>query len=568
MWEWANDASVRWFFASYDQKLSTRDSVKCRDLIASPLYQALWGHKFTIDEDQKTYYVTDKGGYRLATSVGGHGTGEHPDRIVVDDPNNVQGSESDVERQSVLDWWDRTMATRGVARNARRVIIMQRLHQSDLSGHVLAKGDYVHICLPMRYEKNRLKPTPLGWTDPRRQEGELLAPKQFDEAKVAEQEKNLGAYGTAGQLQQRPAPLGGGMFKASYFTKRPKGAPYKAERVRFWDRAASPGKGCWTCGVLMSKDDEGYYVEHVVRGQWEPGERDKMILATAQRDRARYGPRHEPRIFIEREPGSSGIDSIQFITRKLAGFSVFADLPTGSKEVRAEPYASQCAALNVSLVEDGTWDTQAYIDELCAFPNGTYCDQVDASSGAFGKLVKSTRPSLLRTFNLASRKDKTRRIVICSRAQLEHVEVEQPAVLVSITDPGPESTLPPHALTKLLGSVVLQFPDIEPADYQDKWDQPVPPYDKLPADLIMNRAHGKSLWSTLTRNRSEHPEVLVIHDDGGNDKRALSVALAVRSLWWGTITRIGHEDWEPGPKEAPPNRHVFEMTKSCRSLVV
>jgi hypothetical protein len=244
-WEWARDASIRFFFASYDQKLSTRDSMKCRDLIGSPLYQSLWGSRFTVVEDQKMFYQTDQGGYRMATSVGGHGTGEHPDRIVADDPHNVQQAESDVERQSVLDWWDRTMATRGVARNARRVIIMQRLHQSDLFGHVLSKGDYVHIVLPMRYEPNRMKPTPLGWVDPRRQQGELLAPKQFDEAKVADQEKNLGAYGTAGQLQQRPAPLGGGIFKETFFINRVKAAPYDARRsvtgikLRRW-KAASP----------------------------------------------------------------------------------------------------------------------------------------------------------------------------------------------------------------------------------------------------------------------------------------------------------------------------------------
>ena len=95
-WEWTNDPSLRWFFASYDARLSTRDSVKCRTLLGSRWYQSRCARQFRLtgDQNQKTYYETDQGGYRLATSVGGHGTGEHPDRIVCDDPHNVQQAES------------------------------------------------------------------------------------------------------------------------------------------------------------------------------------------------------------------------------------------------------------------------------------------------------------------------------------------------------------------------------------------------------------------------------------------------------------------------------------------
>src|SRR5262249_46830880 len=153
----------------------------------------------------------------LATSIAGLGTGEHPDRIVVDDAHKVQEAESDAERQAVIDWWDLTMPTRGVSRDAARVISGQRVHAGDLPGHIIEQGGYVEICLPMRYERDRMKTTPLGWNDPRRDAGELLSPGQFDEAKVAEMERSLGTYGTAAQLQQRPAPRGGGLFKRDWF---------------------------------------------------------------------------------------------------------------------------------------------------------------------------------------------------------------------------------------------------------------------------------------------------------------------------------------------------------------
>src|SRR5207253_2763107 len=107
MWEWTTHPSRRWLFASYAQTLSIRDSLKCRRLIQSDWYQARWGHKFALTSDQnaKVRFDNDATGYRLATSVGGVGTGEGGDRIVVDDPHNVLEAESDAVRKGTLLWW-------------------------------------------------------------------------------------------------------------------------------------------------------------------------------------------------------------------------------------------------------------------------------------------------------------------------------------------------------------------------------------------------------------------------------------------------------------------------------
>jgi predicted phage terminase large subunit-like protein len=367
-WEWVNDPAVRWLFASYDLRLSTRDSVKCRALLNTPWYQTRCAVKFRLtgDQNQKTYYETDVGGYRLATSVGGHGSGEHPDRIVCDDPHNVQQAESPAERQAVLQWWDWTMSTRGVARNARRVLIMQRLHASDLSAHVLAEGGWEHLCLPMRFERGRMPTTCLGWHDLRSEEGQLLCPRLFDEQRVSTMEKPLGSYGVAGQLQQRPVPREGGMFRHAWFSQVVEAAPACAQRLRYWDRAATAGGGCYTCGVLLARTPERrYYVEDVVRGQWSSWQRDQVMLQTARADQAKY-QQLQPHIVVEREGGSAGLDSVSATARLFEGFPISADLPTGSKEARAEPFAAQCEAGNVSLVR-GAWNAE-YIDELCLFP--------------------------------------------------------------------------------------------------------------------------------------------------------------------------------------------------------
>lgn len=393
-WEWIRDQSIRWFFASYDQKLATRDSVKMRNLITSDWYQARWPVSLSGDANQKTYYTNTAGGYRLATSTGGHGTGEHPDRIVVDDPHNVQQAESEKERQEVTDWWDLTMSTRGRSRGAKRVGIMQRLHEDDWTGHVLKEGDWEHMCLPMRFEFGRQQDTCLGWNDPRTVEGELLCQQQFPLDVVEDIEKSLGAYGTAGQFQQRPHPKSGGLFKRPYFKIVP-AVPAIAQRVRFWDKAGSALSAAdWTVGVLMAKTAERqFFVEDVRRGQWEPHDRDKVIIQQAELDRLKYGA--SVTIGIEQEPGNGGKQSAQISVRELAGYSVFIDHPSTDKEVRATPFASQCGAGNVYLVA-GSWN-QAYIDELIRFPNGRNDDQVDASSGAFNNLtlrqqVKFRRP--------------------------------------------------------------------------------------------------------------------------------------------------------------------------------
>jgi len=383
IWEWINDSTVRWMFSSYDQTLSTRDSVKCRALIESPWYQRQWGDIYQLagDQNQKTYYETTEGGYRMATTPRGRGTGEHPDRIVVDDPHKVAGAESDLERQQVIDWWTLTMPTRGVSRNARRVIIMQRLHSSDLSGWVLDNDDYTHLCMCMRHEHSRMIDTPIGWNDPREEEGELLTVDQFNDSQVTEMESKLGTYGTAGQLQQRPAPREGGMFKHDWFEDADDDAVV-INYVRYWDLAATAGGGDYTCGVKVGRGNDGlYYIDDVIRGQWSSFKRDQKIKETADIDGAGV------RIWIEQEPGASGKSLVESLVRMLEGYSVHAETASGSKELRAEPLASQCEAGNVRLTP-GSW-RQEFLDELCSFPNSAHDDQVDAASGAFNRLVKS-----------------------------------------------------------------------------------------------------------------------------------------------------------------------------------
>jgi hypothetical protein len=144
-WEWIRWPERRWLFSSYAAQLSIRDSVKCRRLIESPWYQARWGHVFSLTSDQNTKgrFDNNRSGYRLSTSVGGAVTGEGGDRIICDDPHNVQEAESDSVRKNALDWFDVVMSTRvNDPKTSSKLVVMQRCHQQDLSGHLLEQGGF------------------------------------------------------------------------------------------------------------------------------------------------------------------------------------------------------------------------------------------------------------------------------------------------------------------------------------------------------------------------------------------------------------------------------------------
>lgn len=241
-WEWMLDPTLRILNASYGEDLATRDARKTRDIITSEWYQSNWPHvQIVKGDDQKTKYSLTERGWRMATSVGGRATGEHPDRKIVDDPHSAKQAHSDAERQTAVDWFNQTLSTRGVSRGARTVVVMQRLHERDVAGHIISElHEYEHLCLPMRYEKDlRKKATVLGFEDPRETEGSLLWPEMFPEPVLQKLEKSLGEYGTAGQLQQRPAPSGGGILKSTHLQlwPRAKSLPDFDFVLQSWDTA-------------------------------------------------------------------------------------------------------------------------------------------------------------------------------------------------------------------------------------------------------------------------------------------------------------------------------------------
>lgn len=399
MWVWLqgeHGASRRFMYASYSDQLSTRDSVKSRRVFNSAEYQrllSLFNPDLVLvgDQNQKTRFENNFHGYRVATTVGGMGTGEGGDFLCIDDPHNIKDVESDKKRKSVLEWWDEVMPTRvSNFKTAAKIAIMQRSHEQDLSGHILEKDtDWDHICLPARFEgyQEDRNSTRLGFRDPRLEIGEALWADHIGVKELDEIEKEMSDYAIAGQMQQRPAPRKGGLFKVGgLITVEEYNERWVTGAVRYWDKAGTEDGGAYTSGVLMLELAKGpfrYLIADVVRGQWGYEAREPEILLTAHTDG------REVPIWIEQEPGSGGKESALRTVKMLAGYDVHADPVggnSGNKEKRAGPLAAQVKIGNVAILKR-PWN-KAFVKEMRFFPRGKYKDQIDSAAGAFNKLTK------------------------------------------------------------------------------------------------------------------------------------------------------------------------------------
>jgi predicted phage terminase large subunit-like protein len=215
-WLWAAvDPAYSVLNTTYSAEFSFRDSRKSRDIIASAWYQERWGDRVKLKQDAVTKYTNTAGGWRLATSVEGQGTGEHPRLIVADDLHKARSANSQADKANVIDYWDGTISTRGLIHGSKRLVIGQRISQGDIFDHLRAQGGYRLVSLPMESLPDDRHPN-----DPRTGNGELLWPEVFTPDMVSGLKLRLGSR-SAAQLQQRPAPASGIVFdsrKFNYFT--------------------------------------------------------------------------------------------------------------------------------------------------------------------------------------------------------------------------------------------------------------------------------------------------------------------------------------------------------------
>lgn len=386
-WEWGPRGmpQSRFLGTAHKQDLAIRDSMKCRRLIQSPWYQTLWPMPLTTDQNAKTKFENEATGFREAMAFTSM-TGSRGDRVTLDDPLSADDANSDAALLAAELTFTEALPSRVNNDKSAIVVIMQRLHERDTSGIILdRKLPYVHLCLPMRFEPDRRCVTPI-FTDPRTTEGELLFPERFPEAQVADLERTMGSYASAGQLQQRPSPRGGGMFKREWF-KVVEAAPVGCKWVRGWDLAATSSRdAAFTAGVKIGRAADGrFYIADARRIQGSASDVERLMVNTASQDGK------DVRGSIPQDPGQSGKAQAQYLVRQLAGFSYRFSPETGDKQTRALPLSAQAEAGNVMLVR-GEWNRE-FLDELTSFPTGKFKDQVDAASRAFAELTTKREAS-------------------------------------------------------------------------------------------------------------------------------------------------------------------------------
>ena len=398
-WCWIRMKSLRFLGVSWDADLSLDIGNKARRCVRSELYRETFPEiVIAKDQDTKGFFANVYGGERRATSIGANIIGRHSHIHVIDDPLSPAGVRSEADIDTANKFLRETLPSRCVDKLVTpSILVMQRLGVDDPTAERLARRGGTPVkwfCFPARLQDNvRPKKYRKKYKYVKKDKDYYLDPVRISQKALDNAYEELGSYGFAGQYEQRPVPISGGMFlweKGQILMAPPIG---EFERVyRWWDKAATKeGDAAYTAGVLMGALKNPlavprFWILDVVRGRWDTHAREQVIKKTAQMDFQTWGKKYH--IGLEQEPGSGGKDSAQGTIYNLAGFKVIAERATGEKFDRAVPFSDQWNAGNVGIAKGGLW-IPSFMEEVKYFgPGAKYLDQVDCCSAAFNKLLK------------------------------------------------------------------------------------------------------------------------------------------------------------------------------------
>lgn len=385
LWVWTHKPWARIIGASYALNLAERDNYYARTILQTEWYQNTFGVSISSEQGAKVNFDNSHMGGIRAISVGGATTGFRGDLLILDDAHNNSDGESDAKRSDAVQWFLETFQTRvNDLDNTPIVVIGQRIHEEDVYQAAVDLG-YEHLNIPMEWDESYRSTTSIGWTDPRKADGELMWPERFSAQAVERLKKAMGPYAAAAQLQQTPVPRKGGLFAVDNIKVIEELPDEPLIAVRAWDLAATEGAGAYSVGVLLyyAKTSEQFIIGDVKRKQLGAGGVRQMILDTAEEDGTAV------QIILPQDPGQAGKSQVADYIHMLTGYDAKAEAQSGAKETRAGPLSAQIEIGRVSVLQR-TW-TKALLDEMRFFPKGKFKDQVDASSSAFNALAALTR---------------------------------------------------------------------------------------------------------------------------------------------------------------------------------
>lgn len=381
-WVWTWNPTWRAIFASGNEKVLNRDSLLSRKVMASDWYRNTFKPSWTFSrrQDGVELYANTAGGSRRSVTTGARITGEGGEATFIDDPIDAQYANSEAHRLACLEWHDQAYSTRlNDPATGTCCLIMQRLHDQDLSGHLLATGLWEHLEIPQEFEPQRRKTTCLGWTDPRTVEGELMFPERFPEHWLAAQRIGLGTRGYAGQHQQRPTPLEGGIIKRAwlkYYSTDPLELVKSMDQaLQSWDFTFKETDGSdYVVGQVWGRKGANKYLLDQVRAKME-----FPAMLAAVRALSKKWPRAYAKLVEDKANGPAVISSLK---DELSGLIPVE--PQGSKDARLHSCSPEYEAGNVFLPENAPW-LNDHVEELVAFSgegSTVHDDQIDASTQA------------------------------------------------------------------------------------------------------------------------------------------------------------------------------------------
>jgi predicted phage terminase large subunit-like protein len=419
-WCWgpANRAGERWMFASYAEALSTKHSLDRRVLMQATWYQERWGDRvqFTRDQNLKTEYENTARGAMVSTSVGGAATGKGGDRLVVDDPLNPREALSDAHREAANTWFAQTFSTRlNDKRRGAIVVVMQRLNDQDLSGHLREQGGWEHLKVAAEDPSPRVYLFPRSGKSVEIPAGAPIWPEREGLAELAQQRIALGSYGYSGQYLQEPSPITGGLLKRYRWRYWYQGeippapvqerdeqanlVPCGQERLPAVDASAerrSPADAfdriiqSWDCtfkdaassdyvvGEVWGQKGADFFLLDLVRARLD-------VVATVQaiKDLSAKWPQATLKLI---EDKANGPAVIALLRKDLPGLVPFE--PQGDKFSRVVAIQPAQEAGNIYLPHPAVcpW-VGDFVEECTKFPNAAHDDQVDAMTQALIKLL-------------------------------------------------------------------------------------------------------------------------------------------------------------------------------------
>jgi len=388
-WCWTKTPALRFLTASYSQPLSTKHSKDRRDIIVSNWYQQGWGNVFTLADDQnlKMEYENDHKGVMIATSVGGSSTGKGGDILIVDDPHNPRGADSDTVRQTALDWYDQTWSTRlNDKKRGVMIVVMQRLHENDLTGHLLENsGEYTHLKVPAVAPEKVVYSFPISGKKEERAEGQLMWPDREGPEEIAGARKRLGSYGFEGQYQQEPNPPEGGLVKREWW-RRYRRMPQRFDYLlQSWDLTFKDLESSdFVCGQVWGVYEADAYLLDLINEKL-----DFVATINAIADMSNKWPNSGAKYVEDKANGPAVISSLR---NRVPG--LIAVNPEGGKIVRATAVSPFIEAGNVYLPEDADW-VQDYLTQWIKFPHGKHDDMVDATTQALNQIFLTSAGEVL-----------------------------------------------------------------------------------------------------------------------------------------------------------------------------